>query len=216
MTDDVKGANPFDALNPRGLAAKREYVRDLALRNDAQSLALLVECLCDESSYTRDLAEKAYLGLEPPRGDLLLPLLDQGLWYTRVTVARILGRLGHRAAVPGLMRLTLDANATVATAARQSLVDIGTHGGAMRVAHALHRAAPELRRRRLEEIGVLHQALRDRLERLMRNEELMGVDDPDAHADDGPVVRSHEEGVDWGLLTGPAPPKPEESDRRDA
>jgi len=209
MTDDLKGgARPFDALNPRGLAAKREYVRDLAARADAQSLALLVECLCDESSYTRDLAEKAFLGLDPPRGDLLLSLLDQGLWYTRATVAHILGRLGHRPAVPALLALVDDANAPVGAAAREALAGIAARGGTLRLAHALHRAAPDVRQRRLAELGDADHALRERLERMMRSEELMTVSDPDAVGDDSPVVRATEDGVEWELLTGPSGPPP--------
>lgn len=208
MTDDLKGgARPFDALNPRGLAAKREYVNDLATKADAQSLALLVECLCDESWYTRDLAEHAFQRLDPPRGDLLLPLLDQGLWYTRTTVARILGRLGHRPAVPALLVLVDDSNATVGAAAREALTEIAARGGTMRLAHALHRAAPDLRQRRLAEIGASDHPLRERLERMMRSEELMTMGDPDGVDDDSPAVRATEEGVEWELLTGPAEPR---------
>lgn len=206
MTDDLKGARTYDAVNPRGLAAKREYVRDLALRADAQSLALLVECLCDESWYTRDLAEQAFLGLDPPRGDLLVPLIDQGLWYTRTTVSRILGLLGYRPAVPGLLQLVQDHNATVVAAAREALIEIGLRGGAMRLAHALHRATPDERRQRLDEIGASHHALRDRLDRMMRNEELMTIANPDGYGDDSAVVRASEEGVEWEVLTGPATP----------
>ena len=38
---------PLDALNSRGLAGKREYVRGLEQRRDDEALSLLVECLCD-------------------------------------------------------------------------------------------------------------------------------------------------------------------------
>lgn len=209
MTDDkFTQGKSVDVLNTRGLATKREYVRDLRLRGDPQALSLLVECLCDESWYTRDLAERAFLTLDPPRGDLLLPLLDQGLWYTRTTVARILGRLAYRPAVPALLVLVDDANAPVGDAAREALVAIGTHDGSLRIAHALHRAAPDLRQRRLREIGEADHALRERLERMMRSEELMAVRDPDAEGDDSPVVRTVEDGVEWELLTGPSSPAP--------
>src|SRR5258705_424088 len=74
MGDDrFAPSQAFDATNPRGLTAKREYVRGLEQRRDPESLSLLVECLCDESWYLRDLAQQAFLRLgeagaavEPP------------------------------------------------------------------------------------------------------------------------------------------------------
>jgi hypothetical protein len=49
--------------------------------------------------------------------------------------------------------------------------------------------------------------LGERIERMMRNEELMSADHPDSLSDDNPVVRATEEGVEWEVLTGPPPPK---------
>jgi len=206
MSDDKLG-KPFDTLNTRGLTAKREYIRDLTARADPQSLSLLVECLGDESWYTRDLAEKAFLELGPERADVLVPMLEQGLWYTRTSVARVLGRLAYRPAVPHLLRLTADANDTVASAAREALVAIGQQGGAVRIAHALYRMPPDVRERRMAEIGAAHRVLRERLERLMRHEDLMGSAEPDALSDDSAEVRASEEGVEWEILTGPPPPR---------
>ena len=56
MADDHHPPNPLEALNARGLTAKREYVRGLEQRHDPQALSLLTECLCDESSFLRELA----------------------------------------------------------------------------------------------------------------------------------------------------------------
>src|SRR5438067_1782989 len=68
MTDSPP-SRPTDLLNSRGLAAKREYVRGLEQRRDPESLSLLVECLCDESWYLRDLAAQVFVrmgaGAEP-------------------------------------------------------------------------------------------------------------------------------------------------------
>ena len=151
MTDDKKSqAKPYDQLNTRGLATKREYVRELVMRRDAQALSLLVECLCDESWYLRDLAEEAFLGLEEGGAAVLLPMLEQGLWFTRLSSARVLGKLAYRPAVPALFRLTDDANATVADAARDALVLIGAQRGAIRLAQELHRMPPDVRRRRVD------------------------------------------------------------------
>src|SRR5262249_50378959 len=106
-----------DAMNPRGLAAKREYVRGLERRRDPEAMSLLVECLCDESAYLRDLSEQVFMRMGDEAGPVLLPLLEQGLWFTRTSAAGILGRLGYRAAVPALLRLADDKNHTVAEAA---------------------------------------------------------------------------------------------------
>ena len=112
-------SKPYDALNSRGLAGKRDYVRGLEQRRDEEALSLMVECLCDESWYLRDQAEEALMRIGPSVAHVLVPLLEQGLWFTRTSAARVLGRFGHRGAVPGLLRLAEDANETVADAARQ-------------------------------------------------------------------------------------------------
>jgi HEAT repeat protein len=127
MSDDKYAqSKPIDALNSRGLTGKREYVRGLEQRADAEALSLLIECLCDESWYLRDQAEQALLRIGPDiAAGVLLPMLEQGLWFTRTSAARVLGRFGHRPAVPGLLRLAEDANETVAIAARDSMVMIG-------------------------------------------------------------------------------------------
>lgn len=212
MTDEKFGQGKADdLLNSRGLGAKRDYVRGLEQRGDAEAMSLLAECLCDDSWYLRDLAEEAFLRMADRGAPVLLPLLGQGLWFTRTSSARVLGRLAYRPAVPPLLRLADDANATVAAAASEALIAIGHRGGAVSLAHALHRAPPDLRTRRLAELGTRDRALRDRLERLMGNEELMSLEDAEALSDDHELVRSSEEGVEWELLTGP-PPEPRRPD----
>jgi HEAT repeat protein len=214
MSDEKYGAGkPFDVLNTRGLASKREYVRGLKLRADTQSLSLLVECLCDESWYLRELAEHAFLDLGEPHADVLVPLLGQGLWFTRTSASRVLGQLGFRPAVPGLFELAEDTNDTAAEAAREAIVAIGNRRGAIRIAHALHRMPPDRRRRRMDDIAGRDRVLSERLMRLMRNEDLMSAEQVDALSDDSPGVRAAEEGVEWEVLTGPPPPpKPRSGD----
>jgi HEAT repeat protein len=207
MSDDKYGPNrPLDVLNARGLTAKREYVRGLEQRRDAEALSLLVECLCDESWFLRDLAEEAFLRMGAEQAHHLVPLLDQGLWFTRTSAARVLGRLAYRPAVPGLFRLAEDSNATARAAAWDALMAIAAGGGAMRLAHALHRLPPDARTAWLEGIGKRDRVLRERLERFAAHPELMSLDDPDALADDSADVRTSEEGVEWEVLTGPPPP----------
>ena len=210
MADDkFAQSRAFDAMNPRGLAAKREYVRGLEQRRDPESLSLLVECLCDESWYLRDLAERAFLRLGEEAAPVLLPLLEQGLWFTRTSAAGILGRFGYRPAVPALIRLAEDKNRTVIEAACDSLVAIGHARGAFRIAHVLHRQAPDVRRRRLQDLARRDSALAGSIERMMASDELMVIEDDGALSDDSPVVRGSVEGVEWEVLTSPAPRRDE-------
>lgn len=212
MTDDKHGqGKTYDALNARGLTAKREYVRGLEQRRDPEAVSLLVECLCDESWYLRHLAEEAFLHLGDEGAAVLLPVLEQGLWFTRSSAAQVLGQLGYAPAVPGLMELADDKNRTVADAARDALLAIGRASGAPRIAHELHRMSPERRQRRMSEISGRDPALAERIARLMTNEEVMGVEDADALTDEHPVVRASEDGFEWEVLTSPLPPKPEGS-----
>lgn len=208
MSDDKYGAGrTIDAMNARGLAGKRDYVRSLEQRRDEEAMSLLVECLCDESWYLRDLAEHALLRLGERSGETLLPILEQGLWFSRSSAARVLGRLGYRPAAAGLLRLCADANATVVQSASAALVDLSHRGGSIRIAWELHRAEPERRRELLQRLGELDRPLLDRLERMLRNDELMTNDDPDDLRDDSALVRASEEGVEWEVLTGPPAPR---------
>jgi HEAT repeat protein len=213
MSDDKYAqAKPFDALNSRGLIGKREYVRSLEQRTDEEALSLLVECLCDESWYLRDQAEEALGRIGPSVAPVLLPLLEQGLWFTRTSSARVLGRFGHRPAVAGLLRLADDANETVGEAARDALVAIGRGGGSISIAQALHGLPPDLRRRRFDDLAARDRHLGERVERMMRNDELMAAEGGETLSDESAVVRANEEGLEWEVLTGPPTgvPRPED------
>jgi len=212
VNEDLQGASGLEGPSARGLAAKREYVRDLVARGDPQAIASLAECLCDESWYMRELAEQAFLELGEAGAPALLPLLEQGLWFTRTSVARTLGRMADRAAVPALFRLTEDSNSTVAEAARDALVEIGLHGGAVQLARVLSNFPPGTRQHRLAEIGSRDRWLSERIERMMRNEDLMANPDIESLSDDSPAVETSEEGVEWEVLTGPPPPRKESGD----
>ena len=113
MTDDkFTTLRSFDALSPRGLAGKREYVIGLESKADDAAVRSLVECLNDESGYMRDQAENALVRLGAP-AEPILPLLTSGLWYTRVSAARTLGRLRARVGVDRLIGLLDHAPARV-------------------------------------------------------------------------------------------------------
>jgi len=203
-TDEKHGQKTWDAMNSRGLAAKRESVREMELRADDQSIGQLVECLRDESWYLRDLAETALVRLGRRASRALLPLLKQGLWYTRASAARIFGKIGDGDSVPPLFELTSDPNNTVGAAALDALLAIGHQRGAVRLAHSLHRMAPDARASRLDDIQRRDPALGERLRRFMRSDELMSVEDASALNDDSAAVRATEEGVEWEVLTGPS------------
>ncbi len=208
MSEDKIGAGrTLDAMSARGLAGKRDYVRSLEQRRDEEALSLLVECLCDESWYLRELAESALLRLGAAAGETLLPLLEQGLWFSRVSSARVLGRLGYGPAAGGLLRLCADSNAPVVQASRAALAELAHRGGSVRIAWELHRMGPEKRKPLLEQLGALDKPLLERLERMLRNDELMTTDDPDDLRDDSDLVRASEEGVEWEILTGPPKPR---------
>lgn len=197
-----------DAMSSRGLAGKRDYVRSLEQRGDDEALGLLVQCLRDESGYLRELAEAALLKLGERCGPALLPLLGQGLWFSRCSAARVLGRIGFRPAAGPLLALASDGVETVAREAYASLSALGQRGGSARIAWELHRLSPERRHGRLVRLAATDRALADRIERLALAEELMAQTDPDALRDDAPWVRASEEGVEWKLLNAPPPVKP--------
>lgn len=207
-TDDKHGqSGTWDALNTRGLAAKREAVRDLELSADEGSITRLVDCLRDESWYLRDLAEAALIRLGHRASRALMPLLNQGLWFSRASAARIFGKIGDGDAVPALFELTRDSNHTVGAAALEALLAIGHQRGAIRLAHTLHRMPPDSRASRLDEIQSRDPSLGERLRRFLRSDELMSVEDASALNDDSAAVRASEDGVEWEVLTGPPPPK---------
>lgn len=204
MSDDKHNpARTYDAMNPRGLAGKRDYVRSLEQRRDEEAMSLLVECLCDESWYLRELAEDALLRMGARAGDTLVPLLDNGLWFSRASAARVLGRLGHGPAVPALLRLCVESNTTVAAAALAALTELGHRGGSVRIAWELHHAGAELRRRHLDQIERADRDLATRIQGMLAHDELMTHTIPDELRDDTPLVRASEEGVEWEVLTGP-------------
>jgi len=209
MADEHYAASrPLDALNARGLTAKREYVRGLEQRRDPEALSLLVECLCDESWFLRDLAEQAFFRMGREHFGVLLPLLDGGLWYTRLSAARLLGRLGCRPAVPRLLLMCDDPTETVAVAARDAVVAVARQGGAARVAHALHHLPPDRRRQRLAEIAERDRALAKSLERLFADVDLMGIEDPDRLADQGEAAPPGAPGAAPEAAAPPAPRPP--------
>jgi len=192
----------FDAFSPRGLAGKREYVQSLEARGDREAAGLLVECLSDESGYLRDLAEAALVRLgaaAPP----VLPMLASGLWYTRVSAARTLGRLGAREAIVPLMALLGDANQSVRRAGAEALQAIAQGDGELFVARVLYRRPEAERMRLVREIAAGARDIEARLADLLRHDEVMRAEEDELLSHDADVVRASADGVAWEVLTGP-------------
>lgn len=209
MADDKPGVGPVsDAMSSRGLAGKRDYVRSLERRRDDDALVRLVECLSDESGYLRELAEAALLKIGERSGPALLPLLGQGLWFSRSSAARVLGQMGHAAAAGPLLRLADDSVETVVRDAYGALVTLGRSGASARIAWELHRMQPEQRHERLARLVQTDRAMGERIQRLLGVETLMSQTDPDVLLDDSPLVRASEELPTWERLPDPPPVKP--------
>jgi len=205
MADDsFAPLRSFDAFSPRGLLGKREYVQGLEQRGDAEARALLVACLSDESGYLRDLAEAALVRLsaEPLP---VLPMLSSGLWYTRVSAARTLGRLGARGAAGPLAALLDDPNQSVRKAGAEALARLARGEGALAVARALWRRGEADRPRTVREVAAGDRELEARLNELLRHDEVMGAADEELLSHDTEVVRASAADVAWELLTGPRP-----------
>jgi HEAT repeat protein len=199
MADEYSGTGRVsDATSSRGLAGKRDYVRSLEQRRDEAALGLLVECLCEESGYLRELAEGALLRIGERSAPALLPLMGQGLWFSRISAARVLGSMGYGPAAGPLLKLTGDSVETVVREAYVALAALGQRGGSARIAWELHRLAPEPRRQRLARLGSADPECAERLERLLALEDLMAEASPEALRDDSPRVRSRAAGIAWG------------------
>jgi HEAT repeat protein len=209
MGDDRSNAGRIqDAMSTRGLAGKRDYVRSLEQRRDEPALALLVECLCDESWYLREMAVVALLKQGARCGPALLPLLEQGLWFSRSSAARVLGRMGFAPAAAPLLKLTSDNVDTVVRDACVALADLGRRGGLARVAWELNQLPSERRQERLVMFAAVDRPFAERLERLLRSEDLRQHTDPETLADDAPWVRQSEGGVEWNPTILPSPALP--------
>jgi HEAT repeat protein len=211
MADEQTGAGRIsDATSSRGLAGKRDYVRSLEQRRDEAALGLLVECLCDESGYLRELAESALLRIGERSGPELLPLLGQGLWFSRSSAARVLGSMGYGPAAGPLLRLTGDSVETVVREAYVALSALGQRGGSTRVAWELHKLPPAQRDQRLARLTLTDRGYAERLQRLLTLEDLMAQSDPESLRDDSPRVRASEAGIGRDLPAArpgmPAPP----------
>jgi HEAT repeat protein len=201
MTDDkFTTLRPLDALSPRGLAGKREYVIGLEDRADASAVRSLVDCLEDESGYMRDQAENALVRLGAP-AEPILPLLSHGLWYTRVSAARTLGRLRARAGVDSLIGLLGDTNHAAALEGARALAKIARDGGAVSIARSLYRRAESERTAARAHLRAVDRETARTIEELWLRRDVMQAEDDDLLSEDVAVVKASDESVAWDVLT---------------
>jgi HEAT repeat protein len=202
VTDDKRATlRVLDDLQMKSLDGKREYVASLRKRDDEQALSLLVECLCDESAFLRKLAEKALIEKGISSTEVLIPHLTQGLWYTRASVARIVGRLGVREALTGLMETAADANREVSDAAVEALAGLAAAGHGVSVARALHTAPRALSERALARAERAGSGISGQLQRLMEDRELMTAGEEELLSEDI-VAAEAQDNLEWEVLTG--------------
>src|SRR5262249_22316793 len=150
----------------------------LERRRDEEALTRLVECLSDESGYLRELAEAALIRWGESGGAALVPLLRRGLWFSRASAARALGRLGYAPAAGPLLELAGDPIESVVDEAYAALSALARRGGSVRIAWELHRLAPERGRVLLARLRVRDRELAERLEWLLQARHLMAEPDP--------------------------------------
>ena len=200
MADErYSSLRPSDALSPRGLAGKREYVQELEKRADEGATRLLVECLADESGYLRDLAAAALVRLASPAAPIL-PLLHSGLWYTRTSAVRARGRLGASEAARPLATLLSDQNHGVRLDVIEALIAIARSGHEVHVARALWARSDAERAWAVRDVRVRDARVASRIEELFRDKDLMSAAEHELLP--ARKARAGEDGVAWDLLTG--------------
>jgi HEAT repeat protein len=123
---DHKSSSPeqfLDALDRMNLDQKRVLIDELGTHPSERSIKILAEILQGDSWYLRDLAVDSMSQM----GDHAIPvvniLLYSGLWYTRASAARCLGKMQHFESLPDLVHLLGDPNRTVQSACLASIAD---------------------------------------------------------------------------------------------
>jgi len=195
----------LDALSPRGLAGKREYVLELERRAHEGGLPPLVECLNDESGYLRDLASAALTRIGAPAGPIV-PLLASGLWYTRVSALRTLARLRDASCAPPIAQLLADTNESVRGEAIGALLALARTADEVRVARAIHAAPDSARLWAVREMVQLAPDVGRRLETLLKDKDLMLASEDELLPRAPGARAAAEDGVAWDVLTSAASP----------
>ena len=164
MDDKLESGRTIEALRKKNLEGKKTFIDELRRQKSPKSVALLLEILCDESWYLRELAIAGLV----EAGDLatgpLRHVLASGLWYTRAAAARALGRMGCAAASSEILNLLDESNRTVREAAVDAVQAMSNAGALESLCVALAQESRELRAARLLPIAAAAPDLAARLE----------------------------------------------------
>jgi len=164
MSDRLEAGRTLEALRRKNLEGKKAFIEELKLQRTPKSVSLLLEILCDESWYLRELAIAAIA----ESGEIAVPplrnILDSGLWYTRAAAGRALGLLGDGASAGGILSLLDEPNRTVREAAVAAIQTLAERGGTDALCRSLHEASYERAAGRLSVLRRIDPDLSDRLE----------------------------------------------------
>jgi HEAT repeat protein len=171
VDDKLESGRTLEALRRKNLEGKRLFIEELRRQKTTKSVSLLLEILCDESWFLRELAigalvESGGLAIEPLRR-----VLKSGLWYTRAAAARALGRSGDGPSASDILVLLDEPNRTVREAAVDAVQALAANAGTEALSAALADSARERRMNRLSLIGHVAPDLASRLE--MESEALL-------------------------------------------
>jgi hypothetical protein len=152
VDDRIESGRAIEALRRKNLDGKRTFIDELKRQHDAKAISLLLEILCDESPYLRELATKALVEMGEPARAPLRGVLTTGLWYTRAAAVRALGAMGDAATAPHVLAMLEDSNRTARDAAVVALKSLVAAGQTAALGRALAATAPE---RRGEVLGLI-------------------------------------------------------------
>lgn len=154
MVDDrLESGRTLEALRKKNLEGKKMFIEELRKQKTPKAVSLLLEILCDESWYLRELAIGALVEAGAPAAAPLHKVLTGGLWYTRAAAARALGLLGYAPASADVLKLLDEPNRTVREAAVVAIKSLVETGCAASLCEALAAVPRELRSARLNLIS---------------------------------------------------------------
>jgi hypothetical protein len=209
VDERIESGRAIEALRRKNLEGKRAFIEELRRHQDNRSISLLLEILCDESWYLRELAIKALVEMGEPARMPLRGILTSGLWYTRAAAVRALGAMGDAATAPHILIMLDDTNRTARDAAVTALKSLVAAGQTAALGRALAATAPERRGERLATLERIDPDLARNVEAAMAGAPAVAPYAADAPAGTPslglvpPVA-----GASDADATAPAPPEP--------
>lgn len=165
MVDDrLESGRTLEALRKKNLEGKRMFIEELRRQKTPKAVSLLLEILCDESWYLRELAIGALVEAGPMAEAPLHRVLAGGLWYTRSAAARALGRLGYAPASADILKLLDESNRTVRESAVEAVKALAAAGRITTLCEALADVPRDVRSTRVNQIGQTAPDLASRLD----------------------------------------------------